>query len=82
MLYNTEFSDNAIDEIMQDQRNLIKSLLRKIEHLEKQMTAMYANYNHLYDILEVTGLKDQYLREMDKRKKKSEIQNSGSNYDV
>ena len=82
MLYNTEFNDNSIDEIMQDQRNFIKSLLRKIDHLQNQIDALYVNHNTMYNILEATGLKDQYLREMEKRKKKTEIQNSGNNYDV
>ena len=82
MLYNTEFNNNSIDEIMQDQRNFIKSLLRKIECLQNQLDALYANYNAMYNILEATGLKDQYLKEMEKQKKKTEIQNSGSNYNV
>lgn len=82
MLYNTEFNDNSIDEIMQDQRNFIKSLLRKIDHLQNQIDALYVNHNTMYNILEATGLKDQYLREMEKRKKITDIQNSGSNYDV
>lgn len=82
MLYNTEFNDNSIDEIVQDQRNFIKSLLRKIDHLQNQIDALYANHNAMYNILEATGLKDQYLREMDKRKKITDIQNSGSNYNV
>lgn len=82
MLYNTEFNDNSIDEIVQDQRNFIKSLLRKIDHLQNQIDALYANHNVMYNILEATGLKDQYLREMEKRKKIADIQNSGSNYNV
>jgi hypothetical protein len=82
MLYNTEFNDNSIDEIVQDQRNFIKSLLRKIDHLQNQIDALYANHNAMYNILEATGLKDQYLREMEKRKKITDIQNSGSNYNV
>lgn len=82
MLYNTEFNDNSIDEIVQDQRNFIKSLLRKIDHLQNQIDALYVNHNTMYNILEATGLKDQYLREMEKRKKITDIQNSGSNYDV
>jgi hypothetical protein len=82
MLYNTEFNDNSIDEIVQDQRNFIKSLLRKIDHLQNQINALYANHNAMYNILEATGLKDQYLREMEKRKKITDIQNSGSNYNV
>lgn len=82
MLYNTDFNDNSIDEIMQDQRNFIKSLLRKIDHLQNQIDALYVNHNTMYNILEATGLKDQYLREMEKRKKITDIQNSGSNYDV
>jgi cell division FtsZ-interacting protein ZapD len=82
MLYNTEFNDYSIDEIMQDQRNFIKSLLRKIDHLQNQIDALYANHNAMYNILEATGLKDQYLKEMEKQKKITEIQNSGSNYNV
>ena len=82
MLYNTEFNDNSIDEMVQDQRNFIKSLLRKINHLQNQIDALYVNYNAMYNILEATGLKDQYLREMEKEQKKVEIQSSGSNYDV
>ena len=82
MLYNTEFNDNSIDEIVQDQRNFIKSLLRKIDHLQNQIDALYVNHNAMYNILEATGLKDQYLREMEKRKKITDIQNSGSNYNV
>ena len=82
MLYNTELNDNSIDEIVQDQRNFIKSLLRKIDHLQNQIDALYANHNAMYNILEATGLKDQYLREMEKQKKITDIQNSGSNYNV
>ena len=82
MLCNTNFNDNSIDEIVQDQRNFIKSLLRKIESLQNQIDALYANHNAMHNILEATGLKDQYLKEMEKQKKKTDIQNSGNNYDV